>query len=111
MDEQFQDFVDFEESRNLELAQISLDRGDDETALDLGEEYLEKHPFSIDALNICAVAATNLEDFPKALALYRTALTYDPGNGAIHHNFGVLLEKLGRLLAADDSLGFRALEV
>ena len=97
MDEEFEDFIEFEENGRLELAQVSLDRGDDETAIELGEEYLEKHPLNSEALNICAVAATNLLDYAKALALYRTALTYDPKNGAIHHNFGVLLEKLGSL--------------
>lgn len=110
MDEEFEDFVDFEESSQLELAQLALDHGDDKAAIDLAEEYLERHPLNIDALNICAVAATNLQDYAKAMALYRTALTYDPKNGAIHHNFGVLLEKLGVLDEALEHLD-RSLEL
>lgn len=98
MDEEFDDLDDFfddEEDERLELAQMALDRGENETALDLIEEYLEDHPFDTEALNICAVAATNLDDELKALALYRKALHMDPKNGAIHHNYGVLLDRLG----------------
>jgi tetratricopeptide (TPR) repeat protein len=99
MDEEFDDLDDFfedEDDERLELAQMALDRGENETALDLIEEYLEDHPFDVEALNICAVAATNLEDEIKALGLYQKALRMDPKNGAIHHNYGVLLDRLGR---------------
>ncbi|WP_305045720.1 tetratricopeptide repeat protein [Geoalkalibacter sp.] len=100
MEEEYDDLDDYfddeEEDDRLELAQMALDRGESETALDLVEEYLEDHPFDVDALNICAVAATNLEDEIKALALYRKALRLDPKNGAIHHNYGVLLDRLER---------------
>ena len=97
MNDEFDEFLEEDEIEepDLELAQIALDRGDNLQALDLAEEYLESHPLEVEALNICAVAASNLGDEEKALALYRNALRLDSKNGAIHHNFGVLLERLG----------------
>ncbi len=107
MSEEFDDLDDFfddEEDDRLELAQMALDRGENEDALELVEEYLEDHPFDVDALNICAVAAAGLEDEPKAMALYQNALRLDPKNGAIHHNYGVLLDRLGHYESAQSHL-------
>ena len=99
-EEDYDEFGNFEQSQLLELAQLSLERSENETALELVEEYLEQHPLDVDALNVCAVASANLNDHLKAMTLYRAALSYDPQNGAIHHNFGVLLEKTGDYHAA-----------
>lgn len=108
MNEEFDDFEDFFNEAafddRLELAQIALDRGESEEALELVEEFLEDHPFDVEALNICAVAATNLRDEVKAMAIYQKALRLDPKNGAIHHNYGVLLDRLGRHGAALEHL-------
>ena len=97
--EEFDDFDDIfgEEAAedDISLAQEALDRGDNSTALELAEEYLEDHPFDFDALNLCAVAAANLNDTGKALVIYQRALRLDPKNGALHHNYGVLLQRLG----------------
>jgi tetratricopeptide (TPR) repeat protein len=108
MNEEFDDLEDFFDQEGfddrLELAQMSLDQGDSEEALELVEDFLEDHPFDVEALNICAVAATNLQDEVKAMAIYRKALRLDPKNGAIHHNYGVLLDRLGRHREALDHL-------
>ena len=45
MEDEFDEYLDEEDDEEkLELAQSALDRGEDETALDLAEEYLESYP-------------------------------------------------------------------
>ena len=38
------DPIEEEDDETLEMAQLALDRGEDETALDLAEDYLESNP-------------------------------------------------------------------
>ena len=52
--------------------------------------------YEVITLNLCAVASANLGEQAQALALYQKALRLDPKNGALHHNYGVLVEQLGR---------------
>ncbi len=80
----------------LEIAQVALEQERYEIALELAEDYLEEAPLDTDAMNLCAVAAAHLDDSVKAEALYSKALLLDPGNGSVHHNYGVLLERQGR---------------
>ena len=55
MENEFEDFDELEdEEESLELAQEALDRGDNAAALELAEDYLEAHPFDVEALNLCA---------------------------------------------------------
>jgi hypothetical protein len=57
MDENYDEYFAAEdEEEQLELAQAALDRGEDETALDLAEECLEANPLNVEALNLCAAA-------------------------------------------------------
>jgi len=77
---------EFEED-DLELAQMALNRGDNHAALELAEEYLEQNPFNVEALNLCAIAASKEGDDDNALLLFRKALKIEPQNGAVHHNF------------------------
>ena len=58
--------------------------------------YLEQNPFNVEALNLCAIAASKEGEDDNALLLFRKALKIEPQNGAVHHNFAALLERLGR---------------
>jgi len=90
---QFEEFLNDTYQESVELAQSALDRGDDQLALELAEECLEEKQFDVEVLNICAVAATNLDDLVKAQGLFVKALQLNPRNGALHHNYAVLLDR------------------
>jgi len=92
-DQEFEEFLEDTYAESVELAQAALDRGDDNLALELAEECLEEKQLDVEVLNICAVAATNLGDLTKAQGLFKKALQLDPRNGALHHNFAVLLDR------------------
>lgn len=89
----FEEFLAENYQETVELAQDALDRGDNQLALELAEECLEQRQFDVEVLNICAVAATNLNDLVKAHGLFAKALQLNPRNGALHHNYAVLLDR------------------
>jgi tetratricopeptide (TPR) repeat protein len=99
MDQDYTDFAEEDDTRLLQ-AHRALNQGDDALALELAEDYLAEFPLNVDALNLCAVAAGNVGDGAKALALYGKALLLDPGNGAMHYNFGMLLHQMDLRQAA-----------
>jgi len=92
-DQHFEEFLEDTYQESVEMAQAALDRGDDQLALELAEECLEDRHLDVEVLNICAVAATNLDDLVKAEGLFLKALQLDPRNGALHHNYAVLLDR------------------
>ncbi|MBN1142560.1 MAG: tetratricopeptide repeat protein [Deltaproteobacteria bacterium] len=86
----------------LRRAHVALLRGENREALNLAEEVLETQPMDIDALNLVAVAAFNLNEVAMATALFRKIILLDPDNAGAHHNFGILLERTGHLEQAAD---------
>jgi tetratricopeptide (TPR) repeat protein len=108
-EQEFEEFLEDNYQDNLEMAQAALDRGDNVLALELAEECLEERQLDVEVLNIAAVAATNLDDLPKAQWLFAKALQLDPRNGALHHNYAVLLDRQCKFEQAVEHLE-RALE-
>jgi tetratricopeptide (TPR) repeat protein len=86
-----------EKVASLRRAHLLLVQGNHREALNLAEEILETCPLDVDALNLAAASAFNLDELPAAAALFRKVLLYDPDNAGAHHNYGILLERLGKL--------------
>lgn len=84
-----------EESDPLQQARRALAADEAAKALELTEEYLAETPLSVEAINLCAVAAAALGEYTKARHLYQKAAHLDPQNASLHHNYGVLLEQAG----------------
>ncbi len=84
-----------EKVEKLRAAHLALHRGKFQEALELAQECLEAYSMDLDAINLAAVSAFNMDDIAMSSALFQKALMFDPGNGGTHHNFGVLLERTG----------------
>lgn len=86
-----------EKAANLRRAHLALVQGNHREALHLAEEILEHSPLDVDALNLAAAASFNLDELSVAAVLFRKVLLYDPDNAGAHHNYGILLERQGKL--------------
>ena len=84
--------------------------GDLGRATELFRSAVRVHPASAEAQNNLAQALAVQERFAEAAHHYETALSYAPTLVGVHYNYGVALERLGRLEDAARQFG-RAIEL
>lgn len=86
------------------LGRSSQDAGDMAQAEKQYEKVLAAVPTHKEALNSMAVIAAQTERLPRAVELFRRALTLDPQAAHIHNNLGYALMLAGRLGEAESEL-------
>jgi len=74
------------------------------------EDCLELDPDNADALHLLGLVAHRMEDWPRAMALFRRSIERQPGNAEFLNNLGGLLSQMGRADEAAAEFG-RALRI
>lgn len=85
------------------LAQLALQRGDADAALDPIERAIRLERDNPQYLNLLGVACAELGRFDPALAALRKAVRARPAYAEAHFNIGKVLDKQGDLRAAHDA--------
>jgi tetratricopeptide (TPR) repeat protein len=65
------------------------ERGDSAHAIDLYKRFLKAHPESVEARGNLGVALSHLGKYDEAVAQYREALKYAPGNPVVVLNLAI----------------------
>lgn len=88
---------------SLMLAQLQLEKGDNQKAIEYCDEALAMTPGNYEALNLKAIALRGSGQVEAAIELYQGILKDRPGQFRVLYNLGIAFGRLDRLTEAEET--------
>lgn len=95
---------------SIVLAQLQLEKGNYQQAINFSQEALVMSPGNLEALNLQAIALRRSGQIDRAIEIYQTILRDRPQHFRVLYNLGIALGRQNRLAEAEE-IYLRVLEI
>ncbi len=87
---------------SLMLAQLQLEKGQYQRAVDFCQEALKLSPGNLEALNLQAIALRRSGEVDRAIEIYKSILKVNPNQVRVLYNLGIAYGRINRLEQAEE---------